>query len=99
MSWPKFKHEYPKTPQEIEENGWVNITTDDYYDLLEVLPPIRFEYDGFMVGEPVCHTLTGNVVYLAVIFEPVYRQFWAKLVEGHTFNVEKFQQEILEDRQ
>jgi hypothetical protein len=48
------KFEYPKTREEVEANGWTEVSEERYYYLLECLPPERIGPSAFAVGEPLC---------------------------------------------
>ena len=50
---------------------WVPTTEKMYYDMLEVLPPVKSRSDGgwtgFLMGEPVNHDAWGDAIYSAYI--------------------------------
>ena len=50
---------------------WAPTTEKMYYDMLEVLPPVKLRTDGgwtgFLMGEPVTHDTQGDAIYGAYI--------------------------------
>lgn len=50
---------------EKQPGAWVEITDEDYWEALEVMPPIYFS-GGFAVSEPTRHTAEDVPVYLCI---------------------------------
>lgn len=46
---------------------WTEITYDEYWEALEVLPPALQTRDGFLIGEPTRHNDKGEGLYGAYL--------------------------------
>jgi hypothetical protein len=57
-------HEYPKTLQELAENRWIEVTEDEFDQMLEILPPEHWDGHSFAVGEPLCMIEDGRQVFM-----------------------------------
>lgn len=40
-----------------------SVTEEEYFEMLEVLPPQRMAQGGFLVGEPVRTNIAGELLY------------------------------------
>jgi hypothetical protein len=78
------------TPAELTHE-WQEITTEQYWYLLEVLPPEQMKANAFMVGECMTHTENG-AVYEAVA--QVDGRYFARPAYIQTFNPETYSAEI-----
>lgn len=57
---------YPKTPEELDNQGWVEIDEEKYDYCLECLPPRAYIRGGFVMGEPLCDSAEGTVYMCCV---------------------------------
>ena len=51
----KLQTEFIETKEEVSE--------EDYFEMLEVLPPERMAEGGFLVGEPTSTNIAGELLY------------------------------------
>ena len=73
---------------------WRQVTEDEYYRMLEVLPPARMKHNAFMVGEPMTHSLNG--IYYGAYIKLSNGTFWHRPALLHKFNPSAYAQEILQ---
>jgi hypothetical protein len=81
-----MKYEYPHTQAEIDENDWEQISEEDYWYFLEVLPPAHQQGLAFAVGEALTHMNDGRVVYRTCI--ELDGKFWSKPWPSDAFDLD-----------
>jgi hypothetical protein len=54
------------------KSEWKETTKDDYFAMLECLPPIRWTHKSFMVGECVTHSPAGSIYEAFTIVNKKY---------------------------
>ena len=72
--------------------SWSEISEDDYYYLLEVLPPAAWKDNAFMVGEPWTHDDKG-AVHQAVI--SIKERYFTRNAHIRQFNPGRYTQEVV----
>ena len=72
--------------------SWSKISEDDYWYLLEVLPPAAWKSNAFMVGEPWTHDEHGAVHQVVV---SIKGQHFTRNAHIRTFNPGRYTQEIV----
>lgn len=92
-------HEYPKTREEIEENGWEEVTEERYNDLLGCVPPARMNGGAFAVGEALCqldgdYSDKNKTVYNCLVH--VDGRYFSKPNTLDRFNPPRFRNEVRE---
>lgn len=83
---------YPHTAQEIEQNDWQSITAEQADWLLCCIPPARRGAHVFAVGEPLTHTISGDVVHTMVA--EYNGAYYSKPHILESFNEQKYLAEI-----
>lgn len=69
--WAELWDAMKETP-----SAWIETTEKMYWDMLEVLPPIRMDGRKFLVGEADHHNATGEPVYAC--FKRLGSKFFAR---------------------
>lgn len=80
------------SPEELKAT-WEEISTEEYWYLMECLPPIRMKDNAFMVGECMTHGNHGTI-YEAVI--TVGECHYARPAYLQEFSPEEFTAEIVD---
>lgn len=84
--------EYPHTNAELAANPWQETTEEHYYDMLGCVPPARQSGTAFAVGEALCHTDDGRVVYDTFI--EIDGKFYCKPCAVDSFDPITFEREV-----
>lgn len=69
--WAELWDAMKETP-----SAWIETTEQMYWDMLEVLPPVRMDNRKFLVGEADHHNSTGEPVYAC--FKKLGSKFFAR---------------------
>jgi hypothetical protein len=78
------------TPDQLTKE-WQPVSEEQYQEMRDVLPPIRYSNNCFLVGEPMTHTDQG-VIYEA--FVKIDDRHYKRPAYLHTFSPDNYRQEI-----
>lgn len=89
----EFPFRYPHTREELDANGWQQVGGSDYWEALEIVPPVRQSRFAFMQGEPLSHLRdTGEAVYMTYV--NVAGRYYRKPCTLSSFNYHRYAEEI-----